>query len=179
MNKIPYSENIFNISETPIPASDGCIEEEDDALKIIEQDIRGLMYRLADANIAIEESQKEFYNEKKRLLLSIIEILDAFDRVFLSIQKKKDAIDRQMKKWIANFRTIRRMLSILLTEQGISVMETLGQDFDPRWHRISETVVDESKSDGDIVEEVQKGYFWSNQLLRKAEIIIVKNNDPS
>ena len=82
-----------------------------------------------------------------------------------------------MKKWIGNFRTVYRLLDKVLSEQGVTKIESLDQAFDPHWHKVVGTVVDPSKQDGTIVEETKRGYVWQNQILREAEVIVVRNRE--
>jgi molecular chaperone GrpE (heat shock protein) len=169
------SNEVFKITEQPVPLSNPAPENDAGTLQAIEQDIRDMLRRIADSELSLLEHKKQDSEKTRRLLLSIIEAMDAFDRVFKSIREKGDQVDRQMKKWIGNFRTIQRMLNTILTEQGVSAIENLDREFDSHWHKVAETVVDRSKPDGTITEELLKGYIWQNQILRKAEVIVVRN----
>jgi molecular chaperone GrpE len=80
-----------------------------------------------------------------------------------------------MKIWIGNYSTVRRLLERFLSEQGITRIEILNQTFDPQWHKVADIVADSTKPDGTITEEVKKGYVWQNQVLRKAEVVVVRN----
>ena len=50
----------------------------------------------------------------------------------------------------------------------------MDRTFDPQWHKVAEIVVDETKPEGTIVEELKKGFLWRNQILRKAEVVVVR-----
>ena len=165
----------LNITERPIPLYGWKPEHGPDRLMGIEQDTRMLMRNLAEAKFLLDEGEKHQLGENQLLLLSLLEVTDAFDRVFQNVESKKEKIDQQMKIWIGNFRTVARMLRKILTEQGVKEIENLGQGFDPHWHKIAETVVDTSKSDGTIIEVVRKGYVWKNRILREAEVVVVRN----
>ena len=171
-----YTE-IFEITEKPVPLKILASENDKDTLKVVEQDIRGMMHRIADLEFELSEKEKQNTEKTKRLLLSIIEVLDAFYRVFRNIRAKQDKVNPQMKKWIGNFRTVRRMLNNILAEQGVSAIENLDNGFDPHWHKVGEFVVDHSKSNGTIVDEILKGYVWHNQILRKSEASVVRNTE--
>ena len=175
MKKNKTNTEIFKITEQLAPLKALTMEKDVNAFEIIEQDIRDMMHNIAEAEFSQSEQEKLNAEKIERLLLSIIEAMDAFDRVFGSIRAKQEQVDRQMKKWMGNFRTIRRMLNKILTEQGVSIVENLDQGLDPHWHRISETVEDFAKPDGTIIEELLKGYVWHNKILRKAEVVVVRN----
>jgi molecular chaperone GrpE len=146
-----------------------------DRLAVIKQEIRGLMRQLAEAKHALSEQERKHTEEARRNLLNLLEVLDAFERVSRSIHAKQDLVSPQMKIWIGNYSTVRRLLERFLSEQGITRIEILDQTFDPQWHKVADIVADSTKSDGTITEEVKKGYVWHNQVLRKAEVVVVRN----
>jgi len=131
----------------------------------------------AEAKFAAGEAEKAAHEHRRKELLALLEITDAFERVFRAIESKKDLVNRQMKKWIGNFRTVYRMLGALLAREGVARMENLAEGFDPHWHKAVETIADPSQPDGTIVEEVQAGYMWRSEVLRKAEVKVVRNAD--
>lgn len=139
----------------------------------IESDLRSLMVQLSEARSALRQNEEQQQESKKMLLLELIDVLDAFERVFRSISAKEGEVTQQMKIWIGNFRTVRRLLDKPVSDQGIVRMENLDQGFDPQWHRVSEVVNDPSKPEGTIVAEVKAGYLWHGQVLRKSEVIVV------
>ncbi len=167
----------IEISEKPAALRGWNSAEGIKSLSVIEDDIRGLMRQLAEARFALGDGERQHRDSVKAILLGIIEAVDAFERVFRSIQAKQDLVTPQMKIWVGNFRTVRRLLEKTLTDQGVVKIENLDQGFDPHWHKVAEIVADPSKPEGTIVEEVVRGYVWQNQLLRKAEVIVVRNQE--
>ena len=149
---------IFDITEKPVPLKVLNPESEMGSIEAIQTDMRGMMYRIADLELTQSEERKQNKEKTKKLLLSIIDSVDALDRVFHSIREKPDQVNRQMKKWIGNFKTIRRMLKNTLVEQGVSEIQNLNQGFDPYWHKAGGFVEDPSTPDGTIVNEILKGY---------------------
>lgn len=164
----------IEIDERPKQLSAWTSEPGAERLDLIESDIRRLIREVAEANAVRSEVEKQHATDTKRLLLSIVETVDAFDRVFRNIRDKEDRVTPQMKIWVGNFRTVRRLLESVLSTNGVVQIESLDRSFDPTWHRVSEIVVDPSKPDGTILEEVVKGYFWKNQVLRKSEVVVAR-----
>mgnify|MGYP000978964476 CR=1 FL=1 len=170
------NDDPFAIDETPIPLH-AWSGQESDPLADLESDIRRLLRERAEARFAVDEARKQNEQIQRQFLLEALDVLDAFDRVFRNIHQKEDQITKQMKIWINNFRTVRRMLEKMLTEHGVTPILNLDGGFDPVWHRVIETVNDPSQPDGFIVEQVRCGYLWNGTILRKAEVIIVRNDD--
>lgn len=165
----------FAITEKPIPLPAWESADGTDLTAIIESDLRRLMRQRAELELSLSEKEREHTSKMEKFLLRVIEVLDSFEQLFENIRGKQDQVDHQTKIWIGNFRTIYRLLKSIVDAQGVTEIEILDWSFDPRWHRVIETVVDPSKPDGTIVRQTQKGYLWQNQLLRRAEVIAVHN----
>jgi molecular chaperone GrpE len=160
-------------AETPArPAGDL-----DEQSRLVEDGVRALMKDLADARFRLEEESRKSLETSRSLLLRMLEVLDAFDRVFGNVETKPEQITPQMKIWLGNFRSVRRLLEKKIGEEGVVRMENVEDGFDPRWHTVSETTSDPSRAEGDIVHTTRPGYFWKEQILRKAEVAVVKNID--
>jgi molecular chaperone GrpE len=157
----------------PVSNAPGKGEDPLSPLSLIERDTRALMTQLSRARFALRESETEQVESRRKLLLDLIDVLDAFERVFRNVGAKEDQITPQMKVWIGNFQTVRKLLDKPLSENGVARIENLDQGFDPHWHRASEVKSDPSKPDGTIIDEVKAGYLWHGHVLRKAEVIVV------
>ncbi len=68
-------------------------------------------------------------NANERLLLRILPVLDDVDLAFANIPAD---LNEQDQKWVSGFALIQRKLSYNLISEGISVIETEGQDFRPQ-----------------------------------------------
>ncbi len=141
-------------------------------LSCLDQDIRGLMRRLAEVEIGEVEKRREAETQSRDFLLQLVEVLDAFDRVLRNLTAKKESLDRPMRILLGNFRTVRRLFENALSQQGVQRIEYLEADFDPRWHVAAEVRSDASRPQGIILEELKPGYLWRNLALRKSEVVV-------
>ncbi len=91
----------------------------------------------------------------------ISELLPALDHFELALKHNKD-------KGVA---LIYDELIKILEKQGVKVVETKGI-FDPKIHEVVLTVAGDK--DGEILEEIQKGYSLNEKLLRAAKVKISK-----
>lgn len=164
------------ITEQPLPVPGWRPENGHDRTGAITRDIADLMRRLAEAEFALRAGEEQRCKDQASHLLTLLEIMDAFDRVFHSVEAKPDQVTAQMRKWIGNFRTVSRMLRDVLTEQGVVRMENLADGFDPHWHRAVESRVEPDRPEGTILEEVRPGYVWRGAVLRKAEVVVVRHD---
>lgn len=167
----------FAITETPLAAPAWADPGNADHLAALSRDIGRLLYEAAQARLERSEEERRHQEHVRRMLLSILEAMDAFERVFRNAAAKQDLVDRQTKKWLSNFRTVLRMLGQLVEAEGAVRIENLDGGFDPHWHRVAEVVEDSSRPVGTIVEEVKRGYVWNGAVLRKAEVVVVGDRD--
>ena len=141
---------------------------------VLEADLQRLMRAAAEAEQRREALERSSAAETRRLLLGIIEAVDAFERVFGSIAARPDEVTPQMRKWTANFRTVRKLLERALEEHGVAPIASVDGEFDPRFHMVGETRDGSGEPDGAILGELRRGYLWRGQVLRKAEVAVAK-----
>jgi len=122
----------------------------------------------------------EFENYKKRnarefsriietaasdLVLEMLEIVDDFRRAML--QESEDAVKlREGTQLIYN-----KLLDIL-QKRGLREIESVGKQFDPTFHEAIMQRPVEGAAEGQIIEEVLKGYFYNNKVLRPARVVV-------
>ena len=145
------------------------------ALDEIGNDLSNLCRQAAEARLHARDAQSKHASDTEKLLLNLLEVTDAFERVLARIHDKQDGLDQQVKKWVGNFSTVYRMLMQILTDCGVSRIETIDDGFDSRWHSAADVVQDPSRSEGAIVEISRVGYSWHGKVLRKSEVSVVRN----
>jgi len=131
-----------------------------------------------------KRTQADFQNYKRRieqerleigkfantqLILSILPILDDFERAFESITPKLAKTD-----WVDGVRLVERKLMTTLEAQGLSPIKALGETFDPNLH---EAVMHSKGEDGIVVQEMQKGYKLNDKVIRPSKVA-VGNGEP-
>ncbi len=96
------------------------------------------------------------------LLLKILPVVDDFDRAIANIPP--EIVETP---WWGGTQLIAQKLRTLLESEGVKVIETLGQDFDPNVH---EAVLyeDAEGQDGKVIAELQRGYRLRERVLRPA-----------
>jgi molecular chaperone GrpE len=133
------------------------------------------MYLLADMENLKKRCEKEkealikFGNE--RLISSLVRILDDLDR---SIEHFGEIHNlSEIKKGLE---MVRKNFRSTLENNGLTVVESVGKDFDPHFHEAVSHQTKEGAKDGEILIEYQKGYLLNGRLLRPARVVVVKNN---
>ncbi|MCI0412444.1 nucleotide exchange factor GrpE [bacterium] len=112
-----------------------------------------------------EKDKREFQQYAlSDIVGDLIFILDNFER---ALSHSDDSSNPEYRKGVE---LIYRQLRDLLEKRGLRIIESKGQKFDPNFH---EAVAREPRSDveeGTILEELQRGYFFQNRLLRPAMV---------
>ena len=113
----------------------------------------------------IEKDKREFQQYAlSDIVGDLIFILDNFER---ALSHADESSNPEYRKGVE---LIYRQLRDLLEKRGLKIIESKGQKFDPNFH---EAVAREPRTDveeGTILEELQRGYFFQNRLLRPAMV---------
>jgi molecular chaperone GrpE len=111
-----------------------------------------------------KRAQDRIKQEKKNMLMRVIESIDDVERA-LAYQEvaDRDALLGALKH-------VHGQLSAMLQREGVVSFTTQGEAFDPHVHEAVERVDDSGKPEGEIVQEMQKGYLYGDELLRPARV---------
>lgn len=158
------------------PRQEGAISLDENPLQVLEADLVRLIQAHARAVTELEEERRRCLQEKKEFLLEILEVMDAFDRLFENLKQRADTLDPQTKLVAGNFRAVRRLVSLTLERAGVSPLEvTVGSPALPEQHQIMETRPDSGMEGGVILEVIRAGYLWHGEILRYPWVAVVKN----
>jgi molecular chaperone GrpE len=153
-------------------------------------DIESLKSELSEAKTqsdeyltALQRERAEFLNYKRRtaeererdlglaaegLIRKVLVLADDFDR---AIEARPDSIATD--PWFDGVAAIDRKLRTLLESEGVSPIDaTPGTPFDPREHDAIATVPGTGRPEGEIVEQVRRGYRLRDRVLRPALVAV-------
>lgn len=106
----------------------------------------------------------------KEVIISLLDVLDDCDRAERQLQAT-DNID-QVKEGV---QLVFSKLRSTLQARGLKAMNSIHQDFDVEKHEaITEIPVQDPSLQGKVIDEVQKGYYLNDKLIRFAKVIIGK-----
>ena len=69
---------------------------------------------------------------------------------------------------------IQQQLKNILTEAGLEEVNANGQPFDPSVHEAVMQMETPDAPEGQVVQQIRKGYKLHNQLLRPAAVVVAK-----
>lgn len=113
------------------------------------------------------ESSRTVRSGKREIILSLLEVLDGFDRAFQHAEKNQSSLFEGMQ-------AIHRKLLGVLQAQGIAPFDSVGQAFDPELHEAIAAVQPNGHPSGTVVDDVQRGYRWGDEVLRPARVRVAQ-----
>ena len=142
--------------------------------------------------VALQRERAEFQNFKRRtteermrdlglagedLIRKVLAVADDFDR---AIEARPASIADDA--WFDGIAAIDRKLRALLESEGVTTIDASpGRPFDPREHEAIANVPGTDRPDGEIVDEVRRGYRLRDRVIRPALVAVATttNDTPS
>jgi molecular chaperone GrpE len=138
--------------------------------------------------IALQRERAEFQNFKRRtseerlrdlglagedLIRKVLTVADDFDR---AIEARPESIAGD--PWFEGISAIDRKLRLFLESEGVSTIDAApGRPFDPREHEAIANVPGTDRPEGEIVEEVRRGYRLRDRVIRPALVAVASNTE--
>lgn len=164
--------------------------------KLLEE-IESLRGELAEAKAhgdeyltALQRERAEFLNYKRRtaeererdlglagedLIRKVLTLADDFDR---AIDARPESVATD--PWFEGLAAVDRKLRQLLESEGVSPIDAgPGTPFDPREHDAIATVPGSGRVEGEIVEQVRRGYRLRDRVLRPALVAVAGATEPA
>jgi len=122
-----------------------------------------------------EERAREFGLAAEDLIRKVLTVADDFDR---AIEARPESIAEDA--WFEGISAIDRKLRTLLDSEGVTTIDaTPGRPFDPREHEAIANVTGTDRPDGEIVEEIRRGYRLRDRVIRPALVAVASTSDTS
>lgn len=150
-----------------------------------ENEIEKIKAELADVNDKYLRKVAEFDNFRKRsikekmdliqtagkdVIIDLLEVLDDCERAQKQIETLTDA--KEMKEGVL---LVFNKLRNILQARGLKPMECLNESFNPDLHEaITEIPAPSEDLKGKILDEVMKGYYLNEKIIRHAKVVVGK-----
>lgn len=107
------------------------------------------------------------------LIRKVLALADDFD---LAIDARPEAIAAD--PWVEGMAAIDRKLRALLESEGVKQIDASpGRPFDPREHEAIATVPGTDRHEGEIVDEIRRGYRLRDRVVRPALVAVAAPTD--
>ena len=165
----------IDISPAKLLAEIELLKSEQEAAKTQADEYLGLLQRerAEFANYrrrTAEERERELGLAGEDLIRKVLGIADDFD---LAIEARPAEL--VSNSWADGVTAIDRKLRSLLESEGVSQIDASpGRPFDPREHDAIAQVPAPGRRDGEIVEEVRRGYKLRDRVIRPALVAVAQ-----
>ncbi len=105
----------------------------------------------------------------KETITALLTVLDDIDRA----EKQMD-ITEDINQVREGNKLVFSKLKNVLQQKGVKPMESLHTDFDVEMHEAITEVPADEKLKGKVVDEVEKGYYLNDKLIRFAKVVVGK-----
>ena len=151
-----------------------------------EEKIKELEEKLTRNLAEMENQRRRFEREKQEAFeygginfaRESLSLLDNIERAINSfkndeqIKKNKD-----LNKIIDGIDVVKKDLESIFKKNGIESIECINKKFDPNFHQAMLEVEDNTKDNGIVVQEIQKGYMMKDRLLRPSLVGVTKKKE--
>lgn len=115
---------------------------------------------------AEQEKQEMGQYANTQLILSLLPVLDDFERAFANSTPNVVKSD-----WVAGVKLIVAKFRAILSAQGLTPIDALGKPFDPALH---EAMMHGEGEEGMVVNEIRRGYKLNDRVLRPSLVVVGK-----
>lgn len=109
---------------------------------------------------------------EQAFLKDLLPLLDNLSRATEAAEKADNNDVEILRKGIE---MIRQETVAVMGKHGLEPIDTQGQPFDPNYHQAVGTVKDDTKQDGIIAAEFQRGYIARGRVIRPSMVQVVRN----
>lgn len=109
-------------------------------------------------------------NASESLIKDLLPVVDDYQRALQAIEKLED---EQLKKTIEGVNLVYKKLYTTLQQRGLKPIEAKGQVFDESLHEaISQMPASSKEEKGKVIEEVIKGYYLNDKVIRYSKVVV-------
>jgi molecular chaperone GrpE len=145
-----------------------------DPLEELRRERDGLQDRLLRTAAEFDNYRKRMDRERRDLaeytagevMTELLPIIDNLERALQAA-----APDDPLRKGVE---LIHRQMLDMLRKRGVKPIEALGADFDPNFHQAVIHEESPEHREGEVMEELQRGYVVGDRLLRPAMVRVAK-----
>lgn len=106
----------------------------------------------------------------KEVIASLLDVLDDFERAEKTMESVQDtaAVKEGVQLVFAKLRST-------LEQKGLKPMNSVGEEFNPDLHEaITEIPAPAPELQGKVIDQVQKGYYLGDKIIRFAKVVVGK-----
>lgn len=164
-------------TEAAVTDAPAATEAEADPLTALRREKDALQDRLLRTAAEFDNYRKRIDRERREqadaatadALQDLLPIMDDLERALQA--PAGDDVEAYRK----GVELIHRQMAELLRKRGVKAIEAVGADFDPRFHQAVIHEVSAEHREGEVMEELRRGYMLGDRLLRPAMVKVARS----
>jgi molecular chaperone GrpE len=117
------------------------------------------------------EKQEAIRFANENLLERLVPVLDSFDMALAAAQNSQTDVAQSLRTGI---NMVYQQLKSALTDAGLEEIDAAGKRFDPNLHEAVSQEEHAELPEGQVVQQLRKGYKLRERLLRPATVVVSK-----
>ena len=119
---------------------------------------------------SLKERMELIQTAGKEVIVDLLEVLDDAERAEKQLNASNDI--NQVNEGVM---LVFNKLKSILAAKGLKPMETINKDFNPDMHEaITEIPAPSKELKGKVIDEIQKGYYLNDKIIRFAKVVVGK-----
>ena len=164
-------------------ASDETEKKDKDEELSPEDEIENLKDKVARTFAEMENQRRRFEKEKDEAFeyggfsfaRETLNLLDNLERSKQTLESDETIKDKDtLKKLIEHINIINKDMISIFKKNNIEPIKAINEKLDPNLHQAMMEVEDDTKDQGTIVQEIQKGFMMKDRLLRPSLVAVSK-----
>lgn len=103
----------------------------------------------------------------EELIKELLPVMDDFERAFKAGEQTENV------KSSGGMQLIFQKIKSTLEHKGLQAMDTTGKAFDPEVHdAITNVPVEDENKKGTVIDEIEKGYYLHEKVIRYAKVVV-------
>jgi len=165
------------------PEETGKKEEEEQEQVPPQDEIANLKDKVARTFAEMENQRRRFEKEKDEAFeyggfsfaRETLNLLDNLERSKQTLESDETIKDKNtLKKLIEHIEIINKDMISIFKKNNIEPIKAINEKLDPNLHQAMMEVEDDTKDQGTIVQEIQKGFMMKDRLLRPSLVAVSK-----
>ena len=148
-----------------------------------EEKIKELEDKITRTFAEMENQRRRYEKEKEdafsyggfafaKETLNLIDNLERSKQILENDESLKNT--EALKKTLEHFNIITKDMVSILSKNGITPINSIGQKLNPNLHQAMMEIDDNQKEPGTIIQEIQKGFMMKDRLLRPSLVGVSK-----
>lgn len=111
----------------------------------------------------------------EKFLGKLVPVVDSLEKAIEAAEQAEKADD----PIVEGVRLCLKMLLDLLEKENVTVLDPVGEPFDPQFHEAMSMIENPDVEPNSVVLVIQKGYVLNERLVRPAMVMVAKGESPS